>query len=128
QGPTYFLDYLDRQGYTSPYQDSSPDKLGLAGVDPPGDRTIVVKLVKPFSGFDYFAQLPATMPVPQAKDTGSKYKEHVVSTGPYMFGDNDLGKSFEMVRNPNGAPAPDPSRKPLPDKIDVALNVNADDI
>ena len=127
-GPTYFNDYLDLQGYTSPYQDTSPGKLGLKAVDTPDDRTIVFHLTKPFSGFDYFAQLPATIPVQQAKDTGSKYKEHVVSTGPYMFGTNDLGKSFELVRNPNWDPATDPNRKALPDKIDVALNVNADDI
>src|SRR3954468_20308716 len=127
-GPTYFNDFLDLQGYTSPYQDLSPDKLGLKAIDIPDDRTIVFKLSKPFSGFDYFAQLPATIPVPQAKDTGSKYKEHVVSTGPYMFETNDLGKSFAMVRNPNWDQATDPNRKPLPDRIEVALNVNSDDI
>jgi peptide/nickel transport system substrate-binding protein len=127
-GPTYFNDFLDLQGYTSPYQDPSPDKLGLKAIDTPDDRTIVFKLSKPFSGFDYFAQLPATIPVPQAKDTGSKYKEHVVSTGPYMFETNDLGKSFAMVRNPNWDQATDPNRKPLPDRIEVALNVNSDDI
>jgi peptide/nickel transport system substrate-binding protein len=127
-GPTYFNDYLDLQGYTSPYQDTSPDKLGLTAIDTPDDKTIVFKLNKPFSGFDYFAQLPATMPVPQAKDTGTKYKEHVVSTGPYMFETNDLGKSFALVRNPNWDQATDPNRKPLPDRIEVALNVNSDDI
>ncbi len=115
-GPTYFNDFLDLQGYTSPYQDTSPDKLGLAAIDTPDDRTIVFKLAKPFSGFDYFAQLPATIPVPQAKDTGTKYKEHVVSTGPYLFQTNDLGKSFVLARNPNWDPATDPNRKPLPDR------------
>src|SRR3954470_22014418 len=116
-GPTYFNDYLDLQGYTSPYQDPSPDKLGLKAIETPDDRTIVFHLTKPFSGFDYFAQTPATMPVPQAKDTGSKYKEHVVSTGPYMFQTNELGKSFALVRNPNWDPATDPNRKALPDRI-----------
>ena len=127
-GPTYFNDFLDLQGYTSPYQDPSPDKLGLTAIDTPDDRTIVFKLVKPFSGFDYFAQLPATIPVPQAKDTGNKYKEKVISTGPYLFESNDLGKSFVLARNPNWDQATDPNRKPLPDRIEVALNVNADDI
>ena len=28
QGPTYFNDFLDLQGYTSPYQDKDPNKLG----------------------------------------------------------------------------------------------------
>ncbi len=127
-GPTYFNDFLDLQGYTSPYQDPSPDKLGLAAVETPDDRTIVFKLVRPFSGFDYFAQLPSTMPVPQAKDTGTRYKERVVSTGPYMFETNNLGQNFTMVRNPNWDPATDPNRRPLPDRIEVALNANADDI
>ncbi len=127
-GPTYFNDYLDLQGYTSPYQDPSPDKLGLKAVETPDDQTIIFRLSKPFSGFDYFAQLPATIPVPQAKDTGAKYKEKVISTGPYMFETNELGKKFTLVRNPNWDPATDPNRKALPDRIEVELNANADDI
>jgi peptide/nickel transport system substrate-binding protein len=127
-GPTYFNDFLDLQGYTSPYADPSPDKLGLTAVETPNDRTIVFKLKQPFSGFDYFAQLPATIPVPQAADTGAKYKEKVVSTGPYMFETNELGKRFTMVRNPQWDPATDPNRTALPDRIEVSLNVNSDDI
>jgi peptide/nickel transport system substrate-binding protein len=127
-GPTYFNDFLDLQGYTTPYEDTDPNKLGLKAVETPDDQTIVFKLTKSFSGFDYFAQLPSTMPVPAAKDTGSKYKEHVVSTGPYMFDTNDLGKSFSLKRNPSWDQATDPNRKPLPDRIEVQLNANADDI
>ncbi len=127
-GPTYFNDFLDLQGYTSPYEDTDPNKLGLKAIETPDDQTIIFHLAKPFSGFDYFAQIPSTMPVPAAKDTGTKYKEHVVSTGPYMFQNNDLGKSFTLVRNPNWDPATDPIRKALPDRIEVQLNVNADDI
>jgi len=127
-GPTYFNDSLDLQGYTSPYQDESPDKLGLKAIDTPDDQTIVFHLKSPFSGFDYFAQLPSTIPVPAAKDTGSKYKEHVVSTGPYMFDTNDLGKNFTLKRNPNWDPTTDPNRTALPDRYEVALNVNSDDI
>lgn len=127
-GPTYFNDVLDLQGYTSPYSDPDPDKLGLKAIETPDDRTIIFRLNKAFSGFDYLAQTPATMPVPQAKDTGSKYKEHVVSTGPYMFETNELGKRFTLVRNPHWDPATDPNRRPLPDRITVDLNVNADDV
>jgi len=127
-GPTYFNDFLDLQNYTSPYKDPTPDKLGLKAIETPDDQTIVFKLNKPFSGFDYFAMLPPSIPVPRAKDTGTKYKEHVVSTGPYMFESNQLGKKFVLVRNPNWDPAADPNRKALPDRIEVSLNVNADDI
>jgi peptide/nickel transport system substrate-binding protein len=127
-GPTYFNDVLDLQGYTSSYADPDPNKLGLKAIDTPDDRTIVFHLRKAFSGFDYLAQIPATMPVPRAKDTGTKYKEHVVSTGPYMFATNELGKGFTMVRNPYWDPSTDPNRHPLPEKIKVDLNVNADDV
>lgn len=127
-GPTYFNDFLDLQGYTSPYNDPTPDKLGLKAIETPDDQTIIFKLSKPFSGFDYFAQMPSTIPVPQAKDTGSKYKEHVISSGPYMFESNELGKKIVLKRNPNWDPATDPNRKALPDKIEVQLNVNSDDM
>ncbi len=127
-GPTYYNDFLDLQGYTSPYKDTSPDKLGLKAIETPDDQTIIFHLKAAFGGFDYFAMLPSTIPVPRAKDTGSKYKEHVVSSGPYMFETNNLGKNFTLVRNPNWDPATDPNRKALPDKIEVALNVNAEDI
>ncbi|MDQ4104758.1 MAG: ABC transporter substrate-binding protein [Actinomycetota bacterium] len=127
-GPTYFNDLLDLQGYTSPYSDPDPNKLGLKAIETPDDRTIIFRLRKPFSGFDYLAQTPATIPVPRSKDTGTKYKEHIVSTGPYMFESNELGKGFTMIRNPHWDPATDPNRRPLPDRITVNLNVNADDI
>jgi peptide/nickel transport system substrate-binding protein len=127
-GPTYFNEFLDIQGYTSPYKDTSQDKLGLKAIDTPDDQTIVFHLAKPFADFDYFAQMPGTIPVPQKADTGTEYKKKVISTGPYKFETNELGKSFTLVRNTNWDPATDPNRKALPDKITVALNVNADDI
>ena len=129
-GPTYFNDNLDLQGYTSPYKDTDPAKLGLKAIETPDDSTIIFHLKAPFSDFDYFAMLPATVPVPAAKDTGSKYKSHVVSSGPYMFATNDLGKEFTLVRNPNydASTDPDTGRTSLPDKYVVDLNVNAADI
>ena len=57
--------------------------------------------------------------MPQAKDTGVKYKEHVVSSGPYMFESYESGKGFKLVRNPNWDPATDPNRKALPDAYEV---------
>jgi peptide/nickel transport system substrate-binding protein len=127
-GPTYFNDLLDLQGYTSPYNDPTPDKLGCKCIDTPDDTTIVFHLNKPFGGFDYLAMLPATIPVPQSKDTGIKYKEHPISSGPYEFDTNNPGKNFSLKRNPNWDASTDPNRTALPDKIEVSLNVNADDI
>jgi peptide/nickel transport system substrate-binding protein len=129
-GPTYFADFLDLKGYAGPFKDKDKTMKNFTAVETPDDRTIVFKLVKPFSGFDYLAMLPATAPVPPDKDTGTKYKEHVISTGPYKFESNELGKRFTMVRNENYDPKSDPDtgRKALPDKIEVDLNVNQADI
>jgi len=127
-GPTYFNDFLDLQGYTSPYKDNTPGRLGLKAIDTPDDSTIVFHLNKPFSSFDYFAMLPATIPVPEAKDTGANYKTHVVSSGPYMFDSYQAGKSFSLKRNPYWDPKTDPNRTALPDRIEVQLNQNAEDI
>jgi len=126
-GPTYFGDFLDLQGYTSPYKLKDKGE-GLKAIETPDDRTIVFKLSRPFSGFDYFAQLPATVPVPADKDTGTDYKKKVISSGPYMFERNEAGKAFTLVRNPNWDPATDPIRKALPDRIEVQLKQNAEDI
>ena len=124
-GPTYFNDFLDLQGYKGPYTDKGKD---TKAIETPDDQTIVFHLARPFGGFDYFAMLPATAPVPQAKDTGAKYKEHVVSSGPYMFETYQNGKGFTLVRNPNWDPATDPNRKALPDRYEVTIGANADDI
>jgi peptide/nickel transport system substrate-binding protein len=125
-GATYFNDFLVGGKNYSPYTNKAAG--GLKSIETPDDTTIIFHLNQAFSGFDYFAQLPYTIPVPQAKDTGAKYKEHVISSGPYMFKENNLGKNFTLVRNPNWVAATDPYRTALPDEYDVALNVNADDI
>ena len=124
-GPTYFGDTLDLKGYTGPYKQPTAD---TDAITTPDDRTIVFHLTTGFSGFDYFAMLPATIPVPKAKDTGVKYKEHVISSGPYKFGSYDQGKSFTLVRNDQWDPATDPNRKALPDSYSITLGMNADDV
>jgi peptide/nickel transport system substrate-binding protein len=126
-GPAYFEQFLDLPaGYKGPYKSKGVNTD--SAITTPDDSTIVFHLKAPFGGFDYLGQLPQTVPVPEAKDTAAKYKEHVVSTGPYMFDKNELGKSFTLKRNPNWDAATDPNRKALPDAYEVTLNVNADDI
>ncbi len=124
-GPTYFNDFLDLKGYKGPYSSKGKDN---PAIDTPDDRTVVFHLNRPFGGFDYFTQYPATAPVPQAKDTGVKYKEHVVSSGPYKFESYEAGKGFTLVRNDQWDPKSDPNRKALPDKYVVQIGVNADDL
>jgi peptide/nickel transport system substrate-binding protein len=66
--------------------------------------------------------------VPQAKDTGLKYPTSIVSSGPYKIDNYTQGKSMTLSRNPYWDPATDPIRKALPDKIELQLKQNADDI
>ena len=128
-GPTYFLDFLKDvpKGY-SVYKDKN--LANLKSIETPDPKTIIFHLNKTFSGMDYFAQLPATVPVPVAKDTGAKYKEHVVSSGPYMFDTVQVGKKYTLKRNPNYDPKTDPDsgRLALPDNITVEVGLNAADV
>jgi peptide/nickel transport system substrate-binding protein len=126
-GPAYWEAVLDLpEGYKGPYK--SKDANTDSAIETPDDQTIIFHLKEPFAAFDYLAAQPDTMPVPKDKDTGAKYRNSIVSSGPYKFADLQPGKSFNLVRNDQWDPATDPNRKALPDRIEVAINVNADDI
>jgi len=126
-GPAYWDGMLNLpSGYKGPYK--TPNMNTDSAIETPDKYTIVFHMKQPFAAFDYLAQQPNTMPVPKDKDTGAKYRNSVVSTGPYKFADLQPGKSFNLVRNDQWDPATDPNRKALPDRIEVSLNVNADDI
>ena len=126
-GPAYYEQFLNLpEGYKGPYKSKGVNTD--SAITTPDDTTIVFHLKTAFGGFDQVAALPQSVPVPEAKDTGANYKQHVISSGPYMFDQNNLGKNFTLKRNPNWDPATDPNRKALPDGYDVQLNVNADDI
>jgi peptide/nickel transport system substrate-binding protein len=126
-GPAYWEAVLDLpEGYKGPYK--TPNMNTDSAIETPDKYTIVFHTKKPFAIFDYLAQLPQTMPVPKDKDTGAKYRNSIVSTGPYKFEDLQPGKGFNLVRNDQWDPATDPNHKALPDRIEVTLNVNADDI
>jgi peptide/nickel transport system substrate-binding protein len=126
-GPAYWEAILDLpEGYKGPYK--SPNANTDSAIETPDDYTIVFHTKEPFAAFDYLAQQPNTMPVPKDKDTGAKYRNEIVSSGPYKFEGLQPGKAFNLVRNDQWDPATDPNRKALPDRIEVTLNVNADDI
>ena len=126
-GPTYLGDFLNLPaGYKGVYKSKGVNTD--QAIETPDDKTIVFHLKQPFGGFDYFAMLPGTAPVPEAKDTGVKYKEKVVASGPYKFESYQEGKSFTLVRNPNWDKATDPNRPALPDRYEVTLGVESNDI
>jgi peptide/nickel transport system substrate-binding protein len=127
-GPSYYQAYLADPTYPGPYKDRAKNLMGLTSVQTPDPTTIVFHLVAPFADFPYVLTFPNTAPVPPAKDTGSNYQLHPLSTGPYMFQSYQLNKQLTLVPNPQWNPATDPVAKQYPSKIIVNLNVNQADI
>lgn len=126
-GPAYFEAFLNLPaGYKGVYKSKGVNTD--SAITTPDDQTIVFHLKQAFGGFDYMAALPQTVPIPEAKDTGAKYKQHVISSGPYMFDKVEEGKGYTLKRNPNWDPATDPNRKALPDGYEVTLKVEGNDL
>lgn len=122
-GAPYLRDWLiGGADYQGPYK----EKKGLDSIEVPDDRTIVFRLNKPEGEFPFLATQTQTTPVPKAKDTGTKYEEHPVSSGPYRVVSNENdGERLILERNPHWSAATDDERKAYPDRIDVRSGLDA---
>jgi len=126
-GPAYFDSMLAwPTGWAGPYKSKGMNTD--SAISTPDDTTVVFHLKAAFAGFDYLAMTPQSAPVPAATDKGAKQKQHVISSGPYMFATYADSKSFTLKRNPNWDAASDPNRKALPDGYEFSLNVDPEDI
>ena len=122
-GAPYLRDWLvGAADYQGPYK----DKGGLDAIETPDDLTIVFHLNKPEGEFPYLATQTQFTPVPKAKDTGTRYEEHPVSSGPYkvVTNEND-GEHLVLERNKYWSTAVDAERKAYPDKIDVRSGLDS---
>ncbi|MCX5092730.1 ABC transporter substrate-binding protein [Streptomyces sp. NBC_00365] len=122
-GAPYLRDWLiGGADYQGPYK----DKKGLASIETPDDLTIVFHLNKPEGEFPYLATQTQFTPVPKAKDKGTKYEEHPVSSGPYKVVKNENdGERITLARNTYWSAATDAERKAYPDKIDVRSGLDS---
>jgi peptide/nickel transport system substrate-binding protein len=129
-GPSYFQSLLagNAATYPGPFKNRAKNLMALTSVDTPDASTVVFHLNQPFADFDYVVAFPQSAPVPSAKDTGTNYQLHPISTGPYMFAGYQLTKQYTLVPNPQWNPSWDPEVKQLASKIVVNLNINANDI
>ncbi|MFF3559785.1 ABC transporter substrate-binding protein [Streptomyces sp. NPDC002574] len=122
-GAPYLRDWLiGGTDYQGPYK----DKGGLDSIETPDAKTIVFHLNKPEGDFPFLATQTSFAPVPQAKDTGTKYETHPFSSGPYkvVTNQND-GQHLVLERNTHWDPKTDAERKAYPDTIDVQSGLAA---
>ncbi|MFD4944791.1 ABC transporter substrate-binding protein [Streptomyces sp. NPDC058409] len=122
-GAPYLRDWLiGGADYQGPYK----DKKGLDSIETPDAKTIVFHLNKPEGEFPFLATQTQTTPVPKAKDKGTKYEEHPISSGPYKVVKNEGdGERLVLERNPHWSPATDEERKAYPDRIDVRSGLDS---
>ncbi|MEU9153794.1 ABC transporter substrate-binding protein [Streptomyces sp. NPDC048417] len=122
-GAPYLRDWLvGAADYQGPYK----DKKGLSAIETPDSRTIVFHLNKPEGEFPYLATQTQFTPVPKAKDTGTKYEEHPVSSGPYKVVKNENdGEHVVLERNTYWSSAVDDQRKAYPDTVDVRSGLDS---
>ncbi|MGY2082051.1 ABC transporter substrate-binding protein [Modestobacter sp. SYSU DS0657] len=126
-GPTYVVDLLDDRAdpYAGPYQDETPERLGLPAIATPDDRTIVFTLTTPTPDFPFVLALPSSSPVPAENDTAGSYGADPISSGPYAVASVDTQTGVVLERNPEWDPATDDVRTGLPDRVVVRSGLSS---
>ena len=130
---------------------SSGEADSISGIETPDDKTIVFHLAEPAGDFPFHVAMPAAAPIPEEVagcfDQPGEYGRFVIASGPYMLeGSEDLDVSscaamtpiagydpnthLILVRNPSYDPATDTPemREALPDRFELVINTNRDDI
>jgi peptide/nickel transport system substrate-binding protein len=86
----------------------------------------VFHLKKPEGEFPYLATQTQFSPVPKARDQGTKYEQHPVSSGPDKVVKNTGdGEHLVLERNPNWSEKTDAERHAYPDRIDVTSGLDS---
>ena len=127
-GPDFFNQFLD-QDDINVYENGDDPLQGFDSIETPDDHTLVFHLKDPFSEFPYILTQLQTAPVPPEADRGELYSENVLSSGPYKFdGSYEPGVGLNLERNEEWDPDSDPIRPALPDRVEVELGVNKDEV
>ena len=123
----------------------------ISGIATPDPQTISFTLTAPTGDFLYRLAMPATAPIPEevarCHTRAAEYGRYVIASGPYMIdGSDELDISscatqdpisgfnpntgLNLVRNPNYDPATDDTeiRQSNPDRFEISVNTNLDDI
>ena len=133
-GPQYAVSMLDipkaKDGssvYKGPYTTKGNDTAAYdKAVECSSDnKTITFHLSKPVGDFNYTVTLLSFSPVPKAADTGEKYDDKPVSSGPYKITEYTKGSQLVLDRNPNWDAKTDNYRGAYPDKIVMKFGLEA---
>jgi peptide/nickel transport system substrate-binding protein len=133
-GPTYAISLLDipkdadgASVYKGPYAEGKNDVAAFdkAVQCSEDDKTITFNLANPIGDFNYTVTLLSFSPVPEEADTGEKYDDKALSSGPYKIQQYDKGSQLVLVRNENWDPATDDYRGAYPDKVVMKFGVQA---
>jgi peptide/nickel transport system substrate-binding protein len=120
-GIPYLRDWLaGGADYKGPYKGKELDSIQT-----PDDKTIVFKLRKPEGDFPYVATATQFAPVPKAKDDGTGYEKHPLSSGPYKVQSHEQDKSLVLVRNPYWSRGVDDQRLACPDRLEGTYGLNS---
>ena len=131
-GPTYAISMLDipkddegNSQYAGPYKGTGQDLFDKAVTCSADGKTITFNLSRPVPDFNYTTTLAAFAPVPKAADTGEKYDDKPVASGPYKISVYKKGKGGQMVlvRNDKWTQASDEYRKAYPDSWEVDFGI-----
>jgi peptide/nickel transport system substrate-binding protein len=121
-GAPYLHDWLiGGADYKGPYEGDD-----LKSIETPDPKTIIFKLRQPHGDFPFLATATQFAPVPKAKDTGTKYKNAPVSSGPYRVERYEPGKKLILARNPHWSRSLDNQRLACPDRIDVTAGLDSE--
>ena len=126
-GPTYAISLLDipktdgSSNYPGPYKATASEQaLYDKAVVCEGNK-ITFNLANPTADFNYSVTLSAFAPVRKDKDTGEKYDNSVLSTGPYKIQSYKKNSKLILVRNSNWSN--DDLRPAYPDVIEYDFAV-----
>lgn len=137
------------------FSDGKADSI--SGLSTPNDLTLVVTTTKPAGWLPYLMSMAATAPIPPNPDAPNAplgvaqghtqdYGRFLVATGPYMFeGSENLdfsvpakeqtpaagyepGQSIILVRNPSWDKSTDTTREAYPDRIEVPIGGDNNDL
>jgi peptide/nickel transport system substrate-binding protein len=131
-GPTYAISRLDipktddgESQYAGPYKGTGQELFDKAVTCSADGKTITFNLSRPVPDFNYATTLAAFAPVPKAADTGEKYDDKPVASGPYKISVYKKGKGGQMVlvRNDKWTQASDDYRKAYPDSWEVDFGI-----